>query len=221
MLQGLSDLVFPSLCEHCRDRASSHVPLCWRCIRRLEPVKQSSADRVLFDLPVIDQAVSIRCLWYFDREGPLRDVVHAMKYENRPWYGCFLGRCIADSGFVSRPVDLIVPMPLHPLRSLERGYNQAHWIATEMAKILGVSLAGDALHRTKPTRTQTALSRRDRWTNVCDAFRVSGDILPSAPHVILVDDVVTTGSTALSAALALEAAGARSVTIAAAGLARA
>jgi ComF family protein len=223
---GLADILFPSLCEHCGRPASASVPLCWRCVTQLERVDDDQSRRVLADLPVGNENVSLKCLWYFDRDSPLRDVVHSLKYQNRPWHGQFLGRSMALSFGLGSSVGAVVPLPLHDLRRLERGYNQSAWIASGIALEAGIPLVGNALQRTRPTRTQTALTREERWENVRDAFRVRPAGAHSTPlrkvgHVLLVDDVVTTGATGLSAALTLQQAGVRAVTIAACGLARA
>ncbi|MDX1741514.1 MAG: phosphoribosyltransferase family protein [Rhodothermales bacterium] len=195
-------------------------------MRLLERADSSDTSALLRDLPMTCDGVKIQCLWYYDRQAPLRDVVHALKYSNRPWHGDFLARAMASRLPDLESADAIVPLPLHRVRLLERGYNQALWIAAELARLVHAPLVSGVLSRTRPTLTQTSLSRSDRWLNVRDAFTVdthmlNADALGPGCRVVLVDDVVTTGATVLAAARALRAAGVQHVTVAAAGLARA
>lgn len=220
VLAGLAGLVFPPACEHCGSRSYEDAPLCWRCMRSLERPPPEEATRILEAFPA-DNSIRLHCLWYFDRQGPLRDVVHALKYRNRPWYGDFLGEALAESIGEVCESTIVAPLPIHRIRLLERGYNQALWIARAVARRLDAYLASDLLSRARATPTQTALSREARWRNVSDAFSASTDGGRGSSHVLLVDDVVTTGATAVSAALTLRRAGVDTVTIAALGLARA
>jgi ComF family protein len=164
--------------------------------------------------------IQVQCLWYFDKDRPLRDVIHALKYQNRPWYGRFLGYALAAALDLDSPASVVTPLPLHPIKRLDRGYNQAAWIAAAVSQRHSIPINEDLVVRTSPTHTQTTLNRDDRWQNVQDAFRATSAPDPAHSHAILVDDVVTTGATALSAAVALRAVGFENVTIAAVGLAR-
>lgn len=158
-------------------------------------------------------------LWVFDRDGTLQAVQHAFKYGNRPRYGValgrLLGRAFAEEG--SLP-DGVVPIPLHRTRRLERGYNQARMLADGVADALDCPLRSDLLSRPHPTRSQTHLSREERWQNVHDAF--SADPACADGHWLIVDDVLTTGSTAVAAARTLSDAGADTLSLATLALAR-
>lgn len=218
--RGLLSLLFPSVCEHCRARSEDAAPLCWRCLRSLERVQPVDTLALLEPFPRDASGIQVQCLWYFDKDGPLRDVIHALKYQNRPWYGRFLGYALAAALDLDSPASVVTPLPLHPIKRLDRGYNQAAWIAAAVSQRHSIPINEDLVVRTSPTHTQTTLNRDDRWQNVQDAFRATSAPDPAHSHAILVDDVVTTGATALSAAVALRAVGFENVTIAAVGLAR-
>jgi len=158
-------------------------------------------------------------LWIFDKDGTLQDVQHAFKYRNRPRYGISLGRLIgsAIADRIDR-LDGIIPVPLHRTRRLERGYNQSRMLAEGVADTLDHPLRTDLLTRPRPTRSQTDLTREERWKNVSDAFRAHSTCADG--RWLLVDDVLTTGSTAVAAGQTLTAAGAESVSLATLALAR-
>lgn len=218
LARGAAELAFPASCEHCGLRTYGSAPLCWRCIRSLERPGGTATASILRAFPLVTDGIRLHCLWYYERDGPLRDVIHALKYQNRPWYGQFLGEALASTLNDEVGNALVAALPIHPIRLLERGYNQSAWIANGVASALGLRVCSGMVVRARPTGSQTGLKREDRWLNVRDAFSATSAL--GVRHVLLIDDVVTTGATALSAALTLRAAGAHCVTIAATGLAR-
>jgi ComF family protein len=158
-------------------------------------------------------------LWVFDKEGTLQAAQHAFKYGNRPRYGVALGRLLGNAYAEEAAVpDGVVPIPLHRTRELERGYNQAEMLGEGVADALGCPLRPDLLSRPHPTRSQTNLSRKERWQNVHDAF--SADPACANGHWLIVDDVLTTGSTVVAAAQTLSEAGADTLSLATLALAR-
>ena len=116
--------------------------------------------------------------------------------------GAWYGGNLADSGLYGS-VDCIVPVPLHTRRLLARGYNQAAYIAEGIASRMGVPVEDRAVSRLRNNPSQTTLSSAGRWENVRDLFAVARPGALAGRHVLLVDDVVTTGSTLLSCTEAL------------------
>jgi ComF family protein len=116
--------------------------------------------------------------------------------------------------------DAIVPIPLHRTRLYERGYNQSTMLAEGLSDALDVPLHTDWLTRPRATRSQTHLSRADRWANVATAFDVTAPDEVDGASLLIVDDIITTGSTAVAAAAALKEAGAARVTLCALAFAR-
>ena len=162
-------------------------------------------DRVLH----FDAAVSA-----YRSRGVVRQVIHQFKYGRqthlRQVIGGWLGEALADSRLVGQRCDLIVPVPLHPARQRERGFNQAELLAEALHRRSGIPV-GDLLQRTRYTTTQTQFDRSERMENLRGAFRLrrSGDV--RGLRMLLVDDVLTTGSTLSECACVLRRGGARSV----------
>lgn len=213
VLSGILDVLYPPRCVGCeRGIAASEQPLCVQCMSGLERVDADELARhVRTNIPGF-AARSIFALWMFDKGGTLQRAQHLLKYGQRPAFGNALGAALAAgwSAFVQELPDLVVPVPLHRTRQLERGYNQSLALARGICNVLHVGLAESALHRTSVTRRQTGLTRLARQDNVRGAFSASVDVL-SGKRVMLVDDVVTTGATASAAIEAMLGAGARSI----------
>lgn len=222
--QGLLDLVYPARCVGCHNRTDDpHLPLCIRCIRQLETTDAAAVTAALHSFDGLDpDRTTGFALWRFDKGGTLQRVQHALKYQNRPAYGRSLGRLIGEAyqaATVPLP-DLIVPVPLHRQRLLERGYNQSAYLARGLGEVLDVPVLEAVLKRSVPTRSQTHLSAGERWENVRAAFTVVRPDAVGGRRVLLVDDVMTTGATAAAALRALHRAGAPSTHLAALAFAR-
>lgn len=205
---GLVRIAYPPRCLGCGAGVDElEAPLCTRCAERLDRPDAGALAARLYEHDVF-------ALWRFDPEGTVQRLQHALKYGNRPAYGHRLGRRLGHAYAAARapgpPPDVVVPVPLHAARLLARGYNQSAALADGMAEALAVS-AMPALARVRATRTQTRLHRAARTANVDGAFALAAPL--AARHVLLVDDVLTTGATLRAAAHALAAGGAVKVTL--------
>ncbi len=143
----------------------------------------------------IEQAVA----WFYFRKGSAyQEVLHNLKYNDRPAIGIFLGKQLGyelKNSPVFRKPDRIIPVPLHRKKLRKRGYNQSERISQGLAFSLGVPVSTKALVRTSQTDTQTRKSRYDRYLNVSGKFAVRDPGSIAGSHILLVDDVVTTGAT--------------------------
>ncbi|HIE04756.1 MAG TPA: ComF family protein [Candidatus Latescibacteria bacterium] len=149
-----------------------------------------------------------------DFDGRVQEVIHLVKYRHRRSLGRALGRWMGEKlGAVPEFSDLqlIVPVPLHPRRKWERGYNQSWEIASGVGEVVGVPVE-EALSRSRNTPSQTGLDVRRREENVRDAFRARMSL--GKKKVLLVDDVLTTGATASECAKVLKEAGAEEISVA-------
>lgn len=150
-------------------------------------------------------------------DGWLRSAVIAFKYEGETDRAEHLGDLMLATIADLLPADALVPVPLHPRRLRERGYNQAVLLAGHAGKALGVPVRA-LLERTRATDQQARLGANDRWTNVRGAFAVRENVDVQSMRIVLIDDVLTTGATLSACAEAFVAAGA--VSVSAATLAR-
>lgn len=219
---GVLDLVYPPRCLHCDARTSTPAdPLCSRCLQQPERADATAVMQHIHRLPAPTDALdAATALWRFDKGGVLQRAQHALKYGNRPRYGIALGRLMAAClGDVEAP-DAIVPIPLHRARFYERGYNQSAMLANGLGTASDLPVHTDWLARPVATRSQTHLSRADRWANVATAFDVTAPDPVDGASMLIVDDIITTGSTAVAAAAALKDAGARYVALCALAFAR-
>ena len=142
----------------------------------------------------------------YSKGGILQKLVHQFKYHNKKEIAVLLGRLfgkdLVGSEFV-KPIDLIVPVPLHPKRLKTRGYNQAEMISIGLSETTGIPVSKAALVRTIYNPTQTKLTETQRWENVKDIFDVKNTTDFQGKHLLLVDDVITTGSTIEACAIAI------------------
>lgn len=154
---------------------------------------------------------------HFSRLGIVQKLLHQLKYKKHPEIGQLLGRLygheLTKAGVLS-DVDIIVPVPLHPRKLKQRGYNQAKAFAEGLAEVTALPINEDGLIRTRYTETQTKKGKESRWQNVAAVFHVESVPALQGKHILLVDDVVTTGATASVCAQKLLDAGSAKVSLA-------
>ena len=220
--------VLPPRCVLCRRPGQRPAyDLCVECEAELpvvpDPCRRCGLSR---NVAVGDTARRLRALscarlallpvrgpWAY--EFPVTQLVQALKYEgalaNARVFGTrMVAQALREQGDPWRGAALVVPMPLHPSRLVERGFNQSHEIARVVSRLLDLRLAGPGLRRIRSTAPQVGLSRQQRAGNLSGAFAADPSLV-AGRHVVLIDDVVTTGSTVAAAAQALLDAGASGV----------
>jgi ComF family protein len=237
-LGALLDLVFPPLCSVCRaglgaGRRDPLCGVCWERMERLTPpwcrVCGLAFGRFVGPLASAASAgyLGHRCdqcrrrppAFSYARSaarygGVLREALHAFKFLGRRALAAPLGDLLVEMGRQCLPVadpDLLIPVPLHPRRERERGFNQSLLLARRLGGAWRLPVRSDILVRAVATGPQTDLSAEERRANVRGAFVLRRPELVAGRHVILVDDILTTGSTAGACAACLREGGAGTV----------
>jgi ComF family protein len=230
-LDALASIFFPAPCWICDDplTSASLIPVCDLCIaemRRMDSLQCEGCGRP-FGSPVVAEAIQKLCYvcrrgaYHFEQarsyglyNDALSGAILLLKYESLKrlgaWFADRLVPIVRDE-FSGVEFDAIVPVPLHPSRQRERGYNQAELIARPLAKRLGIKMATYLLVRTRPRPDKSVLTLKERWESVRGAYETRTGAKVDKLRILLVDDVFTTGATLDACARALREAGAASV----------
>jgi ComF family protein len=214
-------LLFPRLCYACGDHLLRNENLicteCYVVIPRtnyhLEP--ENPVAQLFWGRCMIEKAAAFS---FYNKGSRIRNLIHNLKYKGIKEIGYELGRIyglsLTSSKFLA-DIDLIIPVPLHPSKERMRGFNQSLIISSGIADASGLRVDSTSLARITVSATQTRRSRYERWTNVEGIFQVTDPVLLKDRHVLLVDDVITTGSTIESCANELLKVGGVKVSVAA------
>ena len=222
--------LFPEICQLCGEqrataeygyvcgRCWSHVrfikpPFCERCGLPFEgdlttPFECANCREMDLHFSAARSAVVAR--------GAVREIIHRYKYQRALWFEPFLAGLLLREimpALRGQDWDLIVPVPLHPLKLREREFNQAERLAVHLGKAASIPVNKKLLRRVRFTNTQTRLTRPERAANMRGAFAMRGSAQLDGERVILVDDVFTTGATTSACAQTLLAAGADEVCV--------
>lgn len=220
--QGLEDLLhlfYPQICAACSRPLLQHEKgLCSRCKRQLPRTdfhlwKGNPAERLFYgrlDLAAITSA------FFFIQGGGVQQLLHRIKYQGKTeiaqQLGQRWGQLIKNVSEFSA-CQGIVPVPLHPKKLKKRGFNQSKAIALGLAEALGRPVLDSTLQRVQNSQTQTKLNPLERWNNVENAFVLNKGSQVLGKHILLVDDVLTTGATIEAAAKTLLLGKAKSVSV--------
>jgi len=213
-LKDFVHIFLPKVCVSCDVSLLSHEEvLCTECIYHLPLTdfhqdEQNETAQQLWGKLDFKQAVS---MLYLAKSSRVAKLVHKLKYGNEPDIGIFLGQYYAkilQPTGIFEQLDMIVPVPIHSSKLRKRGYNQAGQFAKGLSKMSGVPWNEDILIRTKATESQIQKNRIERYDNVEGVFALRRPSLIKEKHVLLVDDVLTTGATICVAGNQLVQAGA-------------
>ncbi len=218
-------LLFPNHCQSCgRIAGRQDIPLCEMCIAKLDSPADWDVREVLHDMDVQCKPISATALWFYDRDGPVRRLHRQLKYNGMVRLGFQLGMTLGRkyrNEFESRELpDRVVPIPVHPIRRRERGFNQAEVIAGGVANALSVDILPGALIRDRLASSQVGQGRDKRLGNLENAFQADPSDLLLDQHLLLVDDLITTGATIVSAINTLKNVGLSSYSVAVVALVR-
>jgi len=200
-LSDVLDLLFPSLCITCGERLitqENHV--CFNCwsdlpVTNFHKEPENKVAKLFWGRVQVENATSF---FSYKKGSRYQQLIHYIKYKGLKELGLETG---LRFGYVLKEsdqfmsADVVVPVPLHPKKEKIRGYNQCLWIARGISEAMGKELSGDNLYRSIFTNTQTRKNRFERWQNVEGIFGIHRPEEFVGKHILLVDDVVTTGST--------------------------
>lgn len=204
------EVFFPRYCVVCGKRLCKEEDgLCITCYSLLPRTKMHLSPGNVMEknfwgrLP-IERATAFL---FYSKGGDVSKLLYELKYYGNRELGFILGKCMAEemkeSGFF-QGIDAIVPVPLHPKKKRSRGYNQSEVLAKGISSILDIPIVDDVLKRNQNTTTQTHKSRFGRWMNVDEAFECCNAEKIKGKHILLLDDVVTTGATIVACSDALK-----------------
>ena len=199
MLQDLLAVWFPKCCWGCGLHLSKKQQwLCVYCHAQL-PKTYFEADKNNALKMMLRQHLRVESAYapfYFAQNNPVQHLLNALKYQGKPKIGDWMAKqCFAllPQQHLIKQCDAVVPVPLHPKREKQRGYNQSTRFGQYWAKQLGVPFLNNPLLRKNETKTLVRMSRKQRWKEVENAFNVENNT--HYKHLLLVDDVITTGAT--------------------------
>jgi ComF family protein len=193
-------LFFPHLCAGCSsDILNEQALICTACMRSLpftefEKMENNPVEKLFWGRTKIQHASSI---FYFITDSPLQEIIHHIKYKNNPALGVYMGNIMGlrlKNMLSINKIDFMLPMPLHPKKEYARGYNQASVLCQGIQETTDTPYLNNILLRNFNTGTQTKKSRIERWENVAEVFEISAPSAVQEKHILLIDDVITTGA---------------------------
>lgn len=201
IINEINNILLPRVCFGCNAQLFSgeHI-LCAVCrhdvpLTDYNYLEENEVDRIFYGRIPIKKASSFV---FFSKNGVVKNLLHWLKYKNQEqiggFFGDWCGAHLKEDGQLNH-IDAVVPVPLHPKKQKKRGYNQVALFAQKIAENLGAEFCDDWLIKVKNTKTQTKKGRHWRWESSKDAFQLNTSNHNTFKHVLLVDDVITTGAT--------------------------
>ena len=201
LINDFISLIYPKTCMACgKSLYKNEDCLCTYCLYHLPKTnfhleKDNEVERVFWGRVRIESAASFL---YFSKGGKVQKIMHKLKYKGRQEIGVFLGEQYGLELLNSdtfKNIDIIIPVPLHKMKLKKRGYNQSEKFAEGLSLSMKKPVSTDNLYRKIFSETQTKKTRYKRWQNVESIFDIKNPELLKSKHILLVDDVITTGAT--------------------------
>ncbi len=205
-LRDVFQLFFPSTCEVCGNslRYGEHL-ICTDCLLDIPQIYLHNLEHNPAEKMFAGQVPFVRATAFFNyqKHTNFAHLIHKLKYQGRDDIGILLGEMfgveLQKSGFLD-DIDAIVPIPLHPKRERKRGYNQSRILAQGIANVTHTEILDTTVIRTVYTNTQTKKNKDERSQNVQGIFKVNNAEILEGKHILILDDVITTGATCISCA---------------------
>ena len=209
MLAALLHLIFPNNCKACREAIPHQLKdICLKCRNEFPRFKENfqegnELDKLFWGKIKLEKTAAFL---KFEKGSKVQEVIHQLKYKGKKELGITLGTMaaieLASYNFFD-DIDFLIPVPIHPLKERVRGYNQSEFIATGIHEITDIPVTNKLIKKGINTGSQTRKSRFKRWQNVSSSFTIQDRQAAKGKHLLLVDDVLTTGSTIEACALEL------------------
>ena len=209
MVINLLNLFFPKVCLACQNYLTDNeLHICTQCRHQLPLTnfhfdKSNAVHKMLYGRVKLEEATA---LLHFSKKGIVQQLMHNLKYRGYQVIGEFLGEWLGEELKTSnayKAIDVVVPVPLHKSKQRKRGYNQVEKFGKVLAKALNADYNSDTLIKISATKTQVFKDRLKRSLNIEANFTISNKDTLKHKHILLVDDIITTGATIESCANAL------------------
>lgn len=210
ILINFAHLFFPKLCVTCREPLiQAEEQICLECLCDLPQTnfhRQEENPVCQLFMGKVD-IVNASAWLHYEKGTKVQQLIHAFKYYDNRALAYQMGRQMGMSlqAYIDKETDWLIPVPLHRKRHRQRGYNQSEWICRGLASVIHVPVYTDGLQRKTASGTQTDKSIYARWINVQDIFTLKDTQCLEGKHVLLIDDVITSGSTLSACAEVLSA----------------
>ncbi|NLL27174.1 MAG: ComF family protein [Bacteroidales bacterium] len=201
VFNSLLKLFYPELCSGCgQSLLRGEKTICLSCMLKIartdyHTFSDNPVAKLFYGKINIKNATT---MCFYDKGGLMQHLLHQLKYRNNFNVGLFLGKqlgkCLSEAELY-KDIDVIIPIPLHKKKLKKRGYNQSKIIADGFVQAFPLPIYEDVLVRIEFTETQTKKNRWDRYQNVKDMFAINNPEKIEGKHVLLIDDVITTGAT--------------------------
>ncbi len=201
ILKDVFGLFFPKICACCDAHLlEMETSVCLSCRHELGTTRFSFESNNILEKSFYGRIPleSATALFYFLKKGKIQQMIHQLKYNGQQEIGIFIGNWLGDEMLESNrfsTIDQIIPVPLHSKKLKKRGYNQLDTFGNTLSNKLQIPFNYNLLIKVSSTKTQTKKMRFDRWRNVRELFEVQNPTLLENCHVLLIDDIITTGAT--------------------------
>ncbi len=201
LIRDFLGLFFPDICYSCGNSLySNENVICTRCSLHMPETNfhsdpENPVARVFWGRVQLEAATA---LYFYKKGGAVQKLIHQLKYQGHQEIGIYLGNLLGSEMKHQgryQTADCIVPIPLHRRKKKKRGFNQAELIGRGISQAMGIPVDTASVIRRTPTDTQTKKARYTRWENVSEIFEVADPSALEGNHIVVVDDVITTGAT--------------------------
>lgn len=201
LFEDFISLIYPRVCLACGNSLFKNEEIiCTSCMLHLPKTnyhleKDNPVSKTFWGRINIETATAY---YHYKKGGKVQHLIHRLKYQGYKEVGIFIGKQYGNELMKSRyfnTIDTIIPIPLHKKKQRKRGFNQSEMFAIGLSKSMNATLDTKSIFRAVATETQTRKTRFSRWENVSDIFKIKDAEKLKGKHILLVDDVITTGST--------------------------